>query len=208
MSDFYSALISTGIMLAEAWAMVLTWDAFALRRRTGWKFWGAVLAVTIFNAFFLNFHEYGHLTKALYTICIWFVFVLILYTGKWYVRLFASVTAIVMLQTVDTAVFAACSVLADVPTADLFEGYTSFMILVTLSKTLEILLAYIFKRRFGRRLGYPQKDWRSWLQTLPLPLTACGFMAASSWHFLSLYHVPPAAVHGLLRPLQKPALLF
>ena len=179
MSDFYSALISTGIMLAEAWAMVLTWDAFALRRRTGWKFWCAVLAVTIFNAFFLNFHEYGHLTKALYTICIWFVCTWALYKSKWYVLLFAVVLSIVLLQAVDNAVFMGCSMLTGASPAALFQGYASFMILTTLGKTLEILLAYILKRQFGRRLGYPQKDWRSWLQTLPLPLTACGFMAAS-----------------------------
>lgn len=180
MSDFYSALISIGIMLAENWALVMMYDAFALRRYTGWKFWGAVMAATVFNAFLLNFQDYESYVKTIYIICVWFICARILYTGRWFVLMFAVVMGIVLLQAVDNAVFMSGSVLTGVPVTNLLEGYASFMILATLSKTLEILLAYIFKRQFGKRLGYPQKDWRSWLQTLPLPLITCGFMAAAT----------------------------
>lgn len=180
MSDFYSALISVGIMLAEARAMVFMWDALALRRLTGWRFWCTILAVTVFNAFFLNFREYGNLHKTFFLIVVWFVCVCFLYRGKWYVRLFAVGLSGILLEAIDSVVFLSCSMLTGVPVATLFKGYASFLVLVGLSKTIEILLAYIFKHQLGRRLGYPKKDWRSWLQTLPLPLTACGFLAVSN----------------------------
>lgn len=180
MSDFYVTLISMGIMLAEAWAMILLWDAFALRHYSGWKYWCPILVMIALEAMWLNLYEPSRALKVVVIVATHFFVVRFLYTGKWYVLLFAVVVSIVLLQAVDNVVFMGCSVLSGVPVADLFEGYASFMILVTLSKTLEILLAYIFKRQAGMRLGYPQKDWRSWLQTLPLPLITCGFMAAAT----------------------------
>lgn len=180
MSDFYVVLCSIGIMLAEAWATVLMWDAFALRRRTGWRFWSPILIMIVGSALFLNLCEPNRAVKILFILAIHFACVRFLYAGKWYVLLFATATAIMLLYALDNVVFFGCSLLLGVSVNEIDQGYASFLILVTLSKTLEILLAYVVKRQFGRRLGYPKKGWQSWLQTLPLPLVSCGFLAAAT----------------------------
>lgn len=179
MSDAFVVFFSFAIMIPEFFILLLLWSGLVEFRKNKAVTWITIIALLLIASVLTNVVIENTYIKMILIFIVDYFILKLFYVGKWYMTIFSAVAGVVLLKGIDNIVLYGTAILFNLSPNELLENNHSFIVLALLSKTLEFILAWIFREMIRTHAYQLKPYWRSWLQTLPLPLASCLLMTVS-----------------------------